>query len=152
MLFMKISVWISLSKSATITVRIGDGCSKNAKATFRKGLTLFALSWKKMRWFPSQLPHMISRWSSLFKSANAIPRPLSLLTRISVSPATSSKVPLVRPFLIPHLHDWRKMEVCLINCTTGDWWELFKIVQYLVMECNCVRKITEGLFRKYSTL
>jgi hypothetical protein len=30
--------------------------------------------------------------------------------------------------------------------------ELFKIVQYLVMECNCVRKITEGLFRKYSTL
>jgi hypothetical protein len=75
---------------------------------------------------PSQLPHMISRWSSLFKSANAIPRPLSLLTRISVSPATSTKVPLVRLFLIPHLHDWRKMEVCLINCTTGDWWELFK--------------------------
>jgi hypothetical protein len=25
-------------------------------------------------------------------------------------------------------------------------------VQYLVMECNCVWKITEGLFRKYSTL
>jgi hypothetical protein len=58
----------------------------------------------------------------------------------------------VRPFLIPHLHDWRKMEVCLINSTTGDWWELFRIVQYLVMEYNCVRKITEGLFRKYSTL
>jgi hypothetical protein len=32
------------------------------------------------------------------------------------------------------------MEVCLINCTTGEWWELFKIVQYLVIECNCVRK------------
>ena len=31
------------------------------------------------------------------------------------------KSPLVRPFLIPHLHDWSKMEVCLINCTTGDW-------------------------------
>jgi hypothetical protein len=58
---------------------------------------------------------MISRWSSLFKSANAIPRPFSLLRRISVSPATSTKVPLVRPFLIPHLHDWRKMEVCLMT-------------------------------------
>jgi hypothetical protein len=39
---------------------------------------------------------------------------------ISVSPATSTKVPLVRPFLIPHLHDWRKMEVFLINYNTGD--------------------------------
>jgi hypothetical protein len=81
-----------------------------------------------MRWFPSQLPHMISRWSSLFKSDNAIPRPFSLLTRISVSPATSTNVPLVRPFLIPHLHDWRKMEVCLINLNKGEddegflWW------------------------------
>ena len=139
-------------KVRNYNVQIGDGCSKNVEATFRKCLTLFALSWRKMRWFPSQLPHMISRWSSLFKSVNAIPRPFSLLTRISVSSATSTKVSLVRPFLIPHLLDWRKMEVCLINCNTGDWWELFKIVQYLVMECNCVMKITEGLFRKYSTL
>jgi len=29
---------------------------------------------------------------------------------------------------------------------------VFKILQYSEMECNCVRKITEGLFRKYSTL
>ena len=58
----------------------------------------------------------------------------------------------MRPFLIPHLHDRRKMEVCLINYNTGDWWELFKIVQYLEMECNCVRIITEGFLRKYSTI
>jgi hypothetical protein len=32
------------------------------------------------------------------------------------------------------------------------WWGVFKILQYSEMECNCVRKITEGLFRKYSTL
>ena len=25
--------------------------------------------------------------------------------------------PLMRPLPIPHLHDWRKMEVCLINLT-----------------------------------
>jgi hypothetical protein len=29
--------------------------------------------------------------------------------------------------------------------------EVFKILQYSEMECNFVRKITEGLFRKYST-
>jgi len=29
---------------------------------------------------------------------------------------------------------------------------VFKILQYSEMECNCVRTITEGLFRKYSTL
>jgi hypothetical protein len=28
----------------------------------------------------------------------------------------------------------------------------FKILQYSEMECNCVRKMTEELFRKYSTL
>jgi (2Fe-2S) ferredoxin len=28
---------------------------------------------------------------------------------------------------------------------------VFKILQYSEMECNCVRKITEGLFRKYRT-
>jgi len=27
--------------------------------------------------------------------------------------------PLVRPLPIPHLHDWRKMEVCLINFNKG---------------------------------
>ena len=63
-----------------------------------------------------------------------------------------NKSPTCEAFLIPHLHDWRKMEVCLINFNKGEDDEVFKIVQYLVMECNCVRKITEGLFRKYSTL
>jgi len=29
---------------------------------------------------------------------------------------------------------------------------MFKILQYSEMECNWVMKITEGLFRKYSTL
>jgi hypothetical protein len=69
---------------------------------------------------PLQVTTYDIEMSSLFKSANAIPRPFELLTRISVSPATSTKVPLVRPFLIPHLHDWRKMEVFLINYNTGD--------------------------------
>jgi hypothetical protein len=27
--------------------------------------------------------------------------------------------PLVRPLPIPHLHDWRKMEACLINFNKG---------------------------------
>ena len=29
---------------------------------------------------------------------------------------------------------------------------VFRILQYSEMECTCVRNITEGLFRKYSTL
>jgi hypothetical protein len=29
---------------------------------------------------------------------------------------------------------------------------VFKILQYSEMECNCVRKIPEGLFRKYSSV
>ena len=44
------------------------------------------------------------------------------------------------------------MEVCLINYNKGKDDEVFKILQYSEMECNCVRQITEGLFRKYSTL
>jgi hypothetical protein len=59
----------------------------------------------------------------------------------------------VRPLQIPHLHDWKNMEACLINFNKGKEDEgVFKILQYSEMECNCVRKITEGLFRKYSTL
>jgi hypothetical protein len=59
----------------------------------------------------------------------------------------------VRPLPIPHLHNWRKMEVCLISLNKGEDDEgFFKILQYSGMECNCVRKIPEGLFRKYSTL
>jgi hypothetical protein len=58
----------------------------------------------------------------------------------------------VRPLPIPHLHDWRKMEVCLINFNKGEDNEGFKILQYSEMEWNCVRKITEGLFRTNSTL
>ena len=43
--------------------------------------------------------------------------------------------------------------VCLINLNKGEDDEgVFKILQYSEMEFNCVRKITEGLFRKYSTL
>jgi len=44
------------------------------------------------------------------------------------------------------------MEVCLINFNKGEDDEVFKILQYSEIECNCVRKITEGLFRKYSML
>jgi hypothetical protein len=47
----------------------------------------------------------------------------------------------------------RKMEVCLINFNKGkDDEGYFKSLQYSEMECNCVRKTTEGLFRKNSTL
>jgi hypothetical protein len=28
---------------------------------------------------------------------------------------------------------------------------VFKVLQYFEVECNCVRKITEGLIRKYRT-
>jgi hypothetical protein len=28
--------------------------------------------------------------------------------------------PLMRPLPIPHLHDWRKMEVCLINFNKSE--------------------------------
>jgi hypothetical protein len=48
----------------------------------------------------------------------------------------------VRPLPISYLHDWRKKEVGLINFN-------IQYLQYSEMECNCVRKITEGLFRKY---
>jgi hypothetical protein len=59
----------------------------------------------------------------------------------------------VRPLPIPHIHYWRKMEACLINFNKGkDDEGCLNILQYSEMECNCVRKITEGLFRKYSTL
>jgi hypothetical protein len=61
-------------------------------------------------------------------------------------------MPLGRPLPIPHLHDWRKMEVCLINFNKGEDDEVFKIMQYSEIECNYVRKITEGLLRKYSML
>jgi len=45
------------------------------------------------------------------------------------------------------------MEVCLINFNKDkDDEGCLKILQYSEMEYNCVRKITEGLFRKYSTL
>jgi hypothetical protein len=58
----------------------------------------------------------------------------------------------VRPLLIPHIHYW-KMAVCLINFKKEEVDEgCFKILQYSEIECKCVRKITEGLFRKYSTL
>jgi hypothetical protein len=52
----------------------------------------------------------------------------------------------VRPLPIPHLHDWRKMEVCLIYFNKGEDGEVFKNLQYSEMEW----KINEGLFRKYN--
>jgi len=62
-------------------------------------------------------------------------------------------IPLVRPLPIPHFNDWRKITVCLINLNKGkDDRGVFKILQYSEMECNCVRKITEGLLRTHSTL
>ena len=43
--------------------------------------------------------------------------------------------------------------MCLINLNKGEDDEgVFKILQYSDMECNCVRKITEGLFRKCSSI
>jgi len=59
----------------------------------------------------------------------------------------------MRPLPIPHLHDWREMEACLINFNKGEDDEgCLKFCNILKWECNCVRKITEELFRKYSTL
>jgi hypothetical protein len=55
----------------------------------------------------------------------------------------------VRPLPIPHLHDWGKMEVCLINFNKGkDDEGCLKF--YNILKWS-VRKITEGLFRKYRT-
>ena len=42
--------------------------------------------------------------------------------------------PLMRPLPIPHLHDWRKMEVCLININKGKDDEVFKILLYSEMK------------------
>ena len=45
------------------------------------------------------------------------------------------------------------MEVCLINLNQSEDDErCFIILRYSEIECNCVKKITEGLFRKYSTV
>jgi hypothetical protein len=58
----------------------------------------------------------------------------------------------VRPLPISHLHDWRKMEVCLINFNKGkDDEGCLKFYNILKMECHSVRKTTEGVFRNYST-
>jgi hypothetical protein len=44
-------------------------------------------------------------------------------------------IPLVRPLPISHLHDWRKMEVCLINFNKGkDDEGYLKSLQYSEME------------------
>jgi hypothetical protein len=41
----------------------------------------------------------------------------------------------VRPLPISHLHDWRKMEVCLINSNKGkDDEGYLKFLQYSEME------------------
>jgi hypothetical protein len=43
--------------------------------------------------------------------------------------------------------------IALINFYKGEDDEgVLKILQYSEMECNCARKVTEGLFTKYSTL
>jgi len=41
------------------------------------------------------------------------------------------------------------MEECLINFNKGEDEECFKILQYSEMQSNCVKKFTEGFFRKY---
>ncbi len=45
--------------------------------------------------------------------------------------------------------DWKCVQSISIKAKMNG---VFKILQYSEMECNCVRKITEGVFRKYSTL
>ena len=54
----------------------------------------------------------------------------------------------MRPLPIPHLHDWRNMEVCLINFNKG------KDDEGCLKFCNILKwsATTEGLFKKYSTL
>ena len=65
----------------------------------------------------------------------------------------SQAIPLVRPLPTPLLHDWRQMEVCLINLNKGeDDKGCLKFCNILKWSATCGRKITEGLFRKYSTL
>ena len=41
----------------------------------------------------------------------------------------------MRPLPIPHLHDWRKVEMCLINLIMAKMMGVFKILQYSEMEC-----------------
>jgi hypothetical protein len=62
-------------------------------------------------------------------------------------------IPLVRPLPIPHLHVWRKMEVCLINMNKGEGDEgCLKFCNILKWSLKLCKEITVGLFRKYSTL
>ena len=44
--------------------------------------------------------------------------------------------------------------MCLINIKKANLDDegVFKILQYSEKKCNCVRKITDGLLRMYSTL
>jgi hypothetical protein len=58
----------------------------------------------------------------------------------------------MRPLPIPHLHDWRKMEVCLSNLNKGKDDEGYLKSCNILKWSATVRKITEELLRKYSTL
>ena len=42
-----------------------------------------------------------------------------LLLTADLDKERSYTIPLVRPLPIPHLHHWRKIEVCLINFNKG---------------------------------
>ena len=59
----------------------------------------------------------------------------------------------MRPLPNPHLHEWRKIELCLINFNKGEDDEgCLKFCNILKWSAKCIRKATEGLFIKYSTL
>jgi len=54
----------------------------------------------------------------------------------------------VRPLPIPHVHDWGKIEVWLINFNKGEDDEMclkFCNILKWSAEMKCVRKIIEGL-------
>ena len=43
-----------------------------------------------------------------------------LLTVPDLDKERPKAIPLMRPLPLPHLHDWRKVEVCLINFNKGE--------------------------------
>jgi hypothetical protein len=45
---------------------------------------------------------------------------ISLKAVLDLNKERAYVIPLVRPITIPHLHDWRKMEVSLIIFNTGE--------------------------------
>jgi hypothetical protein len=57
-------------------------------------------------------------------------------------------IPFTRPLPIPHLHDWRKMEVCLINFNKGEGClKFYNILRWSVTVQGKLQK--PGLFGDY---